>query len=344
MQKNGKWESVEGRLRDELRWCTWHTSSEEFDVKAVESIMYLQDKWEPLEEGTVPPVEEAWERFLKVAGRKELLPVGDAEVGRRTVPAGEGSREDMPGNMTGDMAENMLREKAERNESSGAVETGKHGGNKKVRKRVRFASRHKIIAAAVLVLMVLMVGNTIRAVANPGMGFFFWMKRDDSGVKMMTSPKGLDALTNDQISVYYKQEDVPEWAKTWTQIETGFEFETQENYVFQHFEISELDNRQHVDSYYVSENANKEIYVGVWVYWDKISYFREGFLGYDYVQGYEFDHKEMDIYKRTENTGKVYYIVCFYDGNCRYYVRGGDNLDEIKGLIEKYWRCVQNNS
>lgn len=242
------------------------------------------------------------------------------------------------------MAESVQQGQAYEPENNNAAIIGKHAGRKKAGKLARFAARHKMIVAAVLVLMILMVGNTIHAVANPEAGFFFWMKRDDSGVKMMTSPEGLDSETNDNISIYYNEEDVPEWAKKWVQIETGIEFETKDVYEFQHIEISELDNRQHVTSYFVCENNNKEIYVGVWVYWDKVSYFKEEFLDYDYVESYEFAQKEIEIYKKTESTGKVYYIVCFYDGNGRYYVRGQDILDEIKKIAEEYWICVHNNS
>lgn len=428
MQENEKRESMKSKLAEELKWYTLYASEEEYDEKAVESILYLLDRWEPLEKGTVPPVEESWKRFLQVAGRKELLPVENAVVkrnpaaegvaagqklsaeaehtvvregevgegliavkktkgslamekaaegGEPPVKAAEGGEPpvkaveggkppvkvaeggeplvekteygsalcgDTKETMPVGMAESVQQGQADEPENNNAAIIGKHAGRKKAGKLARFAARHKMIVAAVLVLMILMVGNTIHAVANPEVGFFFWMKRDDSGVKMMTSPEGLDSATNDKISRYYNEEDVPEWAKKWVQIETGIEFGTKDAYEFQHIEISESDNRRHVTSYFECENNNKEIYVGVWVYWDKVSYFKEEFLEYDYVDSYEFAQKELEIYKKTESTGKVYYIVCFYDGNGRYYVRGQDILDELKKIAEEYWICVQNNS
>lgn len=404
MQENKKRESLES-LREELKWYTLYASDEEYDEKAVESIMYLLDRWEPLEEGTVPPVEESWKRFLKVAGGKELLPLGDVEaeqkpaskegaaVGQKPAgkdgevvaqkPAGkdgaavgqksackvnavtaqelvlgevvaernsesevsliEGVGEDKPKNIKEDMADNIEQMSPEEDENSSVAGTGKQGGHKKAGKLAKFASRHKIIAAAVLVLMVLMVGNTIHAVANPETGFFFWLNRDDSGVKMMTSPEGLDGVTNKPEDIFYNREDAPEWAQDWIEIETGIGFETQDAYELQYFEISELETRQHVTSYFICEDSKKDIVVGVWIYWDGVSYFSEDFLEYDYVQSYEFEQKEMDIYKRMESTGQVYYTVCFYEGNCKYFVKGWENLDEIKKIAEDYWRCVQNN-
>lgn len=82
--------------------------------------------------------------------------------------------------------------------------------------------------------------------------------------------------------------------------------------------------------------------IGVWMYADKITYFKEEFIGYDYIQSYEVKQTQMDIYKRAEE-GEVFYIVCFYDGNCKYYVRGWDDLDGLKDLAEKYLYSVKNN-
>lgn len=52
----------------------------------------------------------------------------------------------------------------------------------------------------------------------------------------------------------------------------------------------------------------------------------------------------MSIYKKTEETGENFYIICFYEGNCRFYVRGQDNLDELKGFAKKYLECVKNTN
>ena len=80
MPENKKWDIQVNGLGEKLKWYMLYASDEEYDEKAVESIMYLLDKWEPLEEGAVPPVEESWKRFLAVADRKELLPTEDAAV------------------------------------------------------------------------------------------------------------------------------------------------------------------------------------------------------------------------------------------------------------------------
>ncbi len=417
MQKDIKRNSLKSKLKEELEWYTY-ASDEEYDEKAVESILYLLDRWEPLEEGTVPPVEESWKRFLKIADRKELLPVEDADVvlnaaRRKDAPvqekeqgekaaagqraeentaavtqtaeqtaehgeAGDGEQAEISEQRKAkdeeqaDIAEacrgvDMRKEAADRdsmavcgrdekrergqdaeektesgnNEEEKAEVTGKTAGDRKIRKLARFASRHKIIASAVLVLMVLMVGNTIHAVANPEAGFFFWMKRDDSGVKMITSPEKLDNKVNEAGNTFYNKEDAPEWAQSWLQIEEKIKMP--ENYEWKNFEVNELDIRNVVIGKYWNNVTQKQIVLGVWIYINEISYLSEEYIDYDYIQSYEVDQKQIDIYSREEKEG-VYYIVSFFDRNCQYYVRGEDNIDELKKIIEEYWRCVKNNS
>ncbi len=405
MQKDIKRNSLKSKLKEELEWYTY-ASDEEYDEKAVESILYLLDRWEPLEEGTVPPVEESWKRFLKIADRKELLPVEDTDVvlnaaRRKDAPvqekeqgekaavtqtaeqtaehgeAGDGEQAEISEQRKAkdeeqaDIAEacrgvDMRKEAADRdsmavcgrdekrergqdaeektesgnNEEEKAEVTGKTAGDRKIRKLARFASRHKIIASAVLVLMVLMVGNTIHAVANPETGFFFWMKRDDSGVKMITSPVGLDDKVDRAENIFYNKEDAPEWAQQWFLIEERIEMP--EDYEWRYFEANELNNRKSVAGHYWNDEANKELVLGVWMYADKVSYGREEFIGYNYIQSYEIDQEQVDIYSREEVTGKICYILYFYSGNCKYYVRGQDNLDELKSLVELYWYSVKN--
>lgn len=410
MQKDIKRNSLKSKLKEELEWYTY-ASDEEYDEKAVESILYLLDRWEPLEEGTVPPAEESWKRFLKIADRKELLPVEDADVvlnaaRRKDAPvqekeqgekaaagqraeentaavtqtaehgeAGDGEQAEISEQRKAkdeeqaDIAEacrgvDMRKEAADRdsmavcgrdekrergqdaeektesgnNEEEKAEVTGKTAGDRKIRKLARFASRHKIIASAVLVLMVLMVGNTIHAVANPETGFFFWMKRDDSGVKMITSPVGLDDKVDRAENIFYDKEDAPEWAKDWLQIEEGIKM--LENYEWQYFKANELDNRKEVMGLYWNDDIKGEIVLGTWIYIDEIVYGKEGYVGYDHILSYDVSQEQVDVYRREE-AESVFFILCFYEGNSQYYIRGQDALEELQILIEEYLECVK---
>lgn len=346
MQKDRKGNSMESKLREELEWYTLYASDEEYDEKAVESILYLLDRWEPLEEGTIPPVEESWKRFLAIADRKELLPVEDADVvlnaaRKRENAVQEAEQGEAAAVGQEDLAEahRVLNMRNAETESDSVAGAGKTVGRGKIRKLVQFASRHKVIAAAVLVLLVLMVSNTVHVVAYPEAGFFFWMKRDDSGIKMITSPQGLDETTNKNINIYYNKEDVPEWAQVWFPIEA--EIKMPENYKWSYFEVNELDNRKGIAGYYWNDDEKKEIVLGEWVYIDEIVYGKEEFVGYNHVLSYEVSQKQMDVYRREE-AEEVFYIVCFYHENSQYYIRGQDNLIELQVLIEEYLHCVNN--
>lgn len=347
MQKDRKGNSMESKLREELEWYTLYASDEEYDEKAVESILYLLDRWEPLEEGTIPPVEESWKRFLAITDRKELLPVEDADVVLNAAQKRENAvQETEQGEAAAvrqeDLAEahRVLEMRNGETESDSVAGAGKTVGRGKIRKLVQFASRHKVIAAAVLVLLILMVSNTVHVVAYPEAGFFFWMKRDDSGVQIITSPEGLNNRVDKSANIFYSKEDAPEWAKGWLQIGEGVEMP--ENYEWQYFEANELDNRKVVVAKYWNDDIKKEIELGVLIYADKISYIKEEFVGYKYIENYEISQKKMDIYSREQTDGKIYYIVSFYEGNSKYYVRGQDNLDELKILAEWYLDKIKN--
>jgi hypothetical protein len=316
MQKSSNNQEFERKLKEELDWYTLYASEEEYDEKAVESILYLLDRWDPLEEDVIPSEKEAWVRFQEVIkNQQELLPVPETSATSMRSGGKGGFR--------------IL--------SSGLKK--KSGMGKKSSRIVNFVYRHKLIAAVVVLFMVLLMGNTIYAVTNPENGFFFWMKRDDSGVEMFTSPEGLDGSMEKIETIFYDRESVPEWAKEWVGIEANMELP--EEYEWQYYEANEMENRQHVASHYLLEGEEKEIVLGVWIYMDQVSYFREEFLEYSYLDSYSIEKDKMNIYKKSEKTGENFYIICFYEESCKFYIRGQDNLDELKELVKTYLQCVK---
>lgn len=328
MQKSNKNEALERKLKEELNWYILQASEEEYDEKAVESILYLLDRWDPIEDEVVPKKEEAWERFQQVIEQqRELLPVPE--------PAGteaNGGRDVFGKGIFGPRKSGVSGKR-------GLLEK-KEALGKRSSKIVELVYRHKIVAAVILLCTILLVGNTIYAVTNPEDGFFFWMKRDDSGVEMYTSPEGLQDLTDEKENVFYNREDVPAWAQEWLDIES--EVELPEEYEWQYFEANELENRQHVASHYAVEGKEQEIVLGAWIYVDQVSYYSEDFSEYSHIDSYDIEKEQMNVYKKTEKSGENFYIICFYKQNNKYYIQGQDNLDELKGLAEEYLCCVKN--
>ncbi len=353
--KMNKGNSLKKKLRKKLNWYTMYASGEEYDEKAVESILYLLDTLDPLDEADIPDENMEWEKFQKLAGQKELLPLGEAvtmeslseseKVLAGCTIQGEdfmtGEETTMDGENTFSMGSAVGTESGRMAALSGVPgNSGKTGWRK--RKLVAFILRHKAVVAAACVLLLFTVGNSIHAVANPETGFFFWLERDESGIEMMTSPEEIVDLTDTEgnINVCYSPKDVPEWAQEWVQIENGIDIP--DKYAWQYYEVNELDVRQDINSYYVDRKTGREIVLGGWIYEKEISYFKEGFIDYNYIDSFMLGPKTINIYSKTEESGKIYYIVSFYEENYQCYVRGQDNLDELKQIIEKYWDSIKN--
>ncbi len=395
MQESKRKELLESNLKERLDWYTLYASESEYDVKAVESILYLLDTCEPLEEGIVPPKKEAWQRFLEMADKgQELLPVEDCMLpgkpaecyGDSAVESKAGSCRNMTAEIHGDVRAGEMTADTEKDTEGpgqgsgvggsvikGAGEFAGTGKSKKItggtinlgtagsisnmscaldekiaqrpvqtpgclqRKIGRgsgVVSRHKILVAAVLILMILVVGNTVQTIARHDEDFFFWLNRDDSGTQMITSPEGLDGSAEKTQTVYYDREEMPEWAQDWLTVEA--EIEIPEEYEWQYYEASELDNRRHVASHYLLESSAQEIVVGVWIYLDKLSLNREKYADYNYLESVEIGGNQIDIYNKIETSGKTYFAACFFGERFQYYIQGRDNLDELKNLIELY--------
>ena len=398
-------------LMEKLDWYTMYASEKEYDEKAVESILYLLDHIDPLEEGSVPSSEEAWERFRKrEENARELLPLDGKEaaalreeirrLGKNESGASRNESSTAGRNESSTAGRNESST-AGRNESSaaGRNESSIHGGNEtiyedgiraftsggeraaasnaigglrvemagdsslafrldgramgakrkdsvppgKKGRTAGFMRRCKAAAAVLFLVTALAVGGSLQAGAVKNDGFFFWLKRDETGTEMITSPEMLGSeasmASEADPNCCYNRNDVPVWAQDWLKIETKFEMPA--NYEWQYFEIKELDFIKYIIGHYADESFGDEILLGAHIYAENVFYNRDRYANYDYVDSYEADQKQMDIYNKVEETGEIYYAICFYEGNCKYFVSMKDNLDELKGLAERYWSCIK---
>lgn len=330
--------ALEKELRERLEWYASHVGDEEYDEKAVEYILYLLDGLAPLEEGEIPSVEGAWERFQELAeDSQEILPV---EVEPSEMPSDGPESVELEAAQDGKPME--VGEDGRIGKNDKVKENGRIGKNDKTRKTgklVRFMVRHKFIAAAVLVALIFAIGGGIEAGARRGEGFFYWLKRDDSGTQMITSPENLDGVTGKNENIFYDRDEAPEWAKEWLEIEA--EVEMPEGYEWQYFEATEFDNMLYIASYYSNENKETGILLGAWLYLDKVSYNRDRYADYNLIQTYEIKEEQMHIYSKTEDSGKIYYAICFSELHGQYFAEGQDDLDELKEIIERYWECIK---
>lgn len=364
MQENNKEKLLKRELKEKLDWYTMYASEEEYDEKAVESILYLLDNVDPLEEGCIPSSEEAWEQFCKMQGNaKELLPLdGEEEEALKAVgttdkamvsaldktvvsaldksgasASGEESRSASAaavGTVADKAGDSKPGKNAGRSNGRDSAPRGKKG------KLIRFMPHYKAAAAVLFLVIAIAVGGSIQAGAVKNNGFFFWLNRDETGTEMITSPEGLDNVFSETGSnVYYDRNEMPEWTQDWLKMEARFEMP--ENYEWQCFETKEFDFMKMITGHYLDKNLEQEIRLGVYIYAENAFYNRDGFANYDYVDSYEVAQKQMDIYDKSEETGAIFYAICFYEGNRKYYVSMQDNLDELKKLAQQYWDCVK---
>lgn len=443
MQKNNNEKMLKRELKDKLDWYTMYASEKEYDEMAVESILYLLDHIEPLEEGSVPPSEEAWERFLKgKENARELLPLNGKEAaalreeirrlgrnensvvsknesgvaGRNESSVAGKNESGVASRNKGSIVDRNERGIGGRNESSvagrnasgvigryessvvdrnescvaGRYETGYEDGIRvfasggesavasnaignsraemaedsglhfrlggkamgakrkdsvlpgKKGKIAGFMLRYKAAAAVLLMVTAIAVGGSLQAGAVKNDGFFFWLKRDETGTEMITSPSTLEGVASETGSnVYYDRNEMPEWTQDWLKIEE--EFEMPENFEWQYYETKQFDFAKSINGYYFNQNIKQEIVLGVYIYEENTFYNRDRYANYDYIDTYEVGQKQMDIYNKTEETGEIFYTICFYEGNCKYSIRTQEGVEKLKGLAHQYWDCVKNN-
>ena len=407
MQKDKDRDLLVRELKEKLDWYTLFASEEEYDAGAVESILYLLDRLEPIEENDIPRKSEAWERFQELACRQEeLLPVpemrGDrtekacraGEKGREVSAAaapengiGEAAGTEEPKDSTGEAAGTdepkdgmgemhaVKEKKASEFRKFRAPDTADFGAEISAELGIsgfsaskagaclpktgsirffgtgcpaqgrftagmwHFAMGHKYIAATIVIALILAVSGTAEAIATGGNDFFYWLEQDDTGTKMMTSPTDLEAETDTNECTYLSREEMPDWTQDWLEIEEKFEMP--EGYEWQYYEVSEFMYRRYVGSNYLNRTTNSEILLGAWLYQDKLSYHEEGFMGYSYVDDFEVYSQKMNIYNKTEESGRTFYIIAFYEEKCKYFIRGEDNLEELKKWVVKYLDCVK---
>nr|WP_297864355.1 hypothetical protein [uncultured Acetatifactor sp.] len=396
MQEDKNKDLLVKELKEKLDWYTLFASEEEYDAGAVESILYLLDRLEPIEENDIPRKSEAWERFQELACRQEeLLPVpemrGDrtekacraGEKGREVSDAaapengmGEAAGTDEPKDGMGEMHA-VKEKKASEFRKFRAPDTADFGAEISAELGIsgfsvskagaclpktgsirffgtgcpaqgrftagmwHFAMGHKYIAATIVIALILAVSGTAEAIATGGNDFFYWLEQDDTGTKMMTSPTDLEAETDTNECTYLSREEMPDWTQEWLEIEEKFEMP--EGYEWQYFEAKEVENRQYIVSHYLRENGKKEIILGVSSYEKALSYNKEEFIDYGYVENNNINLKNVKVYSKKEETGEIFYIMCFYKNNSKYFVWGRDELEELKTLIEKYQEYIEND-
>ncbi len=311
--KNQKDKSLLIKLvKEKLDWYIETASDEEYDAAEVEELQRMLDELEPLDADKYPNVDEAWDRFwtnVETGVYAEMEHKGDA------------AETEIVGAASADNAE-----------KEGNVRCEKNSAEDSAHKLIRFVLRHKTIVAAVIVVLVLAVGMGVQTEAVKNSGFFMWLKNDESGMQMVTSPDGLDGMTELKIeNTYYNKDEVPNWAKEWVNIETR----VMENYeyVWNNIEINEYTGRNIINSLYLFEES--ELIIGVMYYTETIGINTGVFRDYNLI-GYVEENNAVKVYEKVEKKGNMRYMAEFYDGCMRCYVMGNE-IENVEGTVMRYY-------
>ena len=69
----------------------------------------------------------------------------------------------------------------------------------------------------------------------------------------------------------------------------------------------------------------------------------EIFGEYAYVNSVMLGQRQIEIYKKVEESGETYYRGCYWKGNSLYYVHAATELEEIYELLEEYLALFDSN-
>ena len=174
-------ETIINEIRERLRWYTFEASEEDIDPKEMAAMVKLL---EVLEGENREPEESIKEAYARFQTHRDQWEADEAEI-------------------------SALREQ----------ETLQKAEEKRRRKFVpglgrKMGAKRRLVvglSAAALFVAVFTAGGAVGVNAERNGGFFHWLKRDETGVMMITSQDSLDTGTNiEGTATYESWAEVPE--------------------------------------------------------------------------------------------------------------------------------------
>ena len=212
------------------------------------------------------------------------------------------------------------------------------------KKRVIKLNRGRIAAAVVigalaLTLASVIVGNSLgTSLAWEEGGFFRWLRKDEKGQTMITSPEDL-GMEKGTIEFYDTISDVP--------LEYQY-YLVEPNVIGRKSNTSIKSISINIESAFVRicENIlidnNMEIKLGVVIFEDEISVVRDSFDDFEYLRSENNGICEQDIFSKRNYDMEIEYAICFFDSNNKYYISSRMVLDELKDVANNYMKVMLN--
>lgn len=313
-------ESLIQELTKRLDWYLLEASEEAFDAEEVQTLVKLLDSLKAEQGEKIAeelPAEEALSDFRKYCEQREE----EEKILAETEKAEQSSSEEND------------KKNAKKNEKGGQQ---KH-------KVLELIHRHKNGVVAAAVVLAMMIGGSWQVVANADKhgGFFWWMDKSEEGTTMITSPEGMDEFENDTAEYYYKIEDVPEEYREYVRIPL-------ELHIMQEYELDMVKIAQRKNTIVIHERVKGEdgskINFEMKAYSQEILRIRASYPGYNFIEEFEKDGIEYQVFEKIEADGKQRYIVCFYDSSEKYAIVGMEDANFIKEIATEYGKTVLGKS
>lgn len=308
MKKQDK-ESLIREVTKRLDWYTMEASDEEFDADEVQTLLKLLDSLKGEEKEEELPVEEALDSFWKYCEKRQ-------EEERILAADGKESEENR-------------KTKPEKKEG-------------RMRQFLWYFHKHRIAVVTAVALIVIMLGGSWQMAVNAEKhgGFFWWMDKNEEGTTLITAPEGGSGKADVRDSkIYDNIEDIPLEYQQYAEV--PFEIVSLKNYYLQKVEIVKSFDSDTL--YEVLESEEKErICFWIKIYPEQILRVRESYPGYSFLENFEDDEIEFDIFMKDELKTENSYIIIFYYGKEKYII-GGNNKDSLKELALEYKSVVVDN-
>ena len=308
MKKQDK-ESLIREVTKRLDWYTMEASDDEFDADEVQTLLKLLDSLKGEEKEEELPVEEALDSFWKYCEKRQE---------EERILAADGKK-----------SEENRKTKPEKKEG-------------RMHQFLWYFHKHRIAVVTAVALIVIMLGGSWQMAVNAEKhgGFFWWMDKNEEGTTLITAPEGGSGKADVRDSkIYDNIEDIPLEYQQYAEV--PFEIVSLKNYYLQKVEIVKSFDSDTL--YEVLESEEKErICFWIKIYPEQILRVRESYPGYSFLENFEDDEIEFDIFMKDELKTENSYIIIFYYGKEKYII-GGNNKDSLKELALEYKSVVVDN-
>lgn len=308
MKKQDK-ESLIREVTKRLDWYTMEASDEEFDADEVQTLLKLLDSLKGEEKEEELPVEEALDSFWKYCEKRQE-------------------------------EERILA--ADRKESAENRKTKPEKKEGRMSQFLWYFHKHRIAVVTAVALIVIMLGGSWQMAVNAEKhgGFFWWMDKNEEGTTLITAPEeGSGDSERSIVDIYYIMDNVPEKYKEYAIIPT--QIESAVDYDLKLIEITKLKDSDTV--YELFQNKKSEqIRFWIKIYPQQILRVREAYPGYTFLEEFEDNGIEFDIFLKDEYEIDDSYIIHFYYGKEKYII-GGNDKESLRKLALEYRNAVVNS-